>query len=152
MSDRAELTFVPPKGRQWVVSLIGAAALAATAVQWYTVGSLTDEWIIFTLCFGIPASILPPYMAHVQLHVDANGLRIRTPLKRSYIPWHDVTEVQVTVETAWGFEIRRVTLLLHGGRTRKLPVPYDRSPRSLDPHFDLKVAQLRALHRATARP
>ncbi|MFR9672979.1 hypothetical protein [Streptomyces sp. TR02-1] len=62
-----------------------------------------------------------------------------------------MVDVRVTVETAHGYDIRRVALLLHGGGTSKLPVPHDRSPRSYDPHFDLKVAQLRALHRDAAR-
>lgn len=144
MGGRSGLTFESQgKNSWWVPCGIGAAVLMVTGVRWQLVGSPVDNWVLFGLCLGIPLTISAPYLASGQLHVDACGVRIRTPLRRSSIPWRDVVEIQVLVETAFHVEIRRVTLVLRSGRTRKLPVPHDRG----DAHFDLKVAQLRSLHR-----
>ncbi|MFR9758019.1 PH domain-containing protein [Streptomyces sp. TR06-5] len=147
MSDRPGLTFAPPrKDLLRVLFVIGVVVLVAAAVRWHLVESPTDEWAVYGSCLGILLIISALHSAGTRLHVDACGVRIRTPLRQRSIPWRDVMEIQVSVETILNVDVRGVTLLLRSGQARKLPVPHDRR----DPHFDLKVAQLRAFHRDAA--
>ncbi|MFR9754854.1 hypothetical protein [Streptomyces sp. TR06-5] len=64
MGDSPVLTFVPPESRWWIAVVIGAATLAATAVQWHVGESLADEWLLVAVCFRHPchdsAALLVP--------------------------------------------------------------------------------------------
>ncbi|MBW1603194.1 PH domain-containing protein [Streptomyces sp. JJ66] len=143
MNDKPELTFVPPgKDQWWAPVATGVAVLAVTAVQWESAGTLTDNWVLSGLIFGSLLIIIPSYLIFNRLHVYAHGVHIQTPLRRTYIPWSEVAEIQVITENAHFYDLRRVSFLLRNGKTRKLPLPHDRGER----HFDLKVAQLREFH------
>ncbi|MFH9983276.1 PH domain-containing protein [Streptomyces sp. NPDC017179] len=82
----------------------------------------------------------------VRVSADARGLRLRTPLRRRSVPWGDIAELRVSRKSAR--TACRVSLLLHDGRERLLPLPRGRS--SGDPDFDAEVEALRALHRRYA--
>ncbi|MFJ2722352.1 PH domain-containing protein [Streptomyces sp. NPDC087437] len=84
----------------------------------------------------------------VRVSADARGLRFRTLLRRRSVPWGDIAELRVhrkSARTPWARNVRRVSLVLHDGRERLLPLP--RSRPSGDPDFDAEVEALRALHR-----
>ncbi|MFB7325329.1 PH domain-containing protein [Streptomyces sp. NPDC056190] len=84
----------------------------------------------------------------VRVSADARGLHLRTLLRRRSVPWGDIAELRVhrkSARTSWARNARRVSLVLHDGRERLLPLP--RSRPSDDPDFDAEVEALRALHR-----
>ncbi|MFF9125714.1 PH domain-containing protein [Streptomyces sp. NPDC014889] len=82
----------------------------------------------------------------VRVSADARGLHMRTLLRHRSVPWGDIAELRVHRKSArTGC---RVSLLLHDGHERLLPLPRGRS--SDDPDFDAEVEALRALHRRHA--
>ncbi|MFE7210768.1 PH domain-containing protein [Streptomyces sp. NPDC057611] len=83
----------------------------------------------------------------VRVSADARGLHSRTLLRRRSLRWGDIAELRVhrkSARTPWAHKPRRVSLVLHDGRERLLPLPRSRS--SDDPDFDTEVEALRALH------
>ncbi|MEU2686802.1 PH domain-containing protein [Streptomyces hygroscopicus] len=153
MTDVWEVTCRPPGKRTlWAFAGLGAAGAGLAAGRVAYRGELLDLWLGAGLLLGL-VGVVSLHAATAAVRADAHGLRSRTLLRRRSVPWRDVADLRVRRtygHASRGQETRRVTLVLHNGRKRLLPLP--RSWSSHDPDFDAELEALRALHRRYGTP
>ncbi|MFE9171713.1 PH domain-containing protein [Streptomyces kebangsaanensis] len=148
MADVWEVTCRPrwKRTRWFFVGLVAAgASLVAVRITYW--GELLDVWLGFGLLL-VSAGIATLRVVTARVSAGAYGLRFQAPLRHRNVPWHDIADLRVYrkyARTSWPHKPRRVSLVLHDGRERLLPLPQGRP--SDDPDFDATVEALRALHR-----
>lgn len=134
------------RGQSFLIGL-GVAAVGLTGVRAVYYGP--DLWLGAGLLFG-GMGIVALHGLTARVSADAYGVHSRTFLRRRSVPWRDIADVRVRVQRGEPGDIRRVNLVLRGGRERRLPLPLTDSFN--DPGFDAKVEELRALHRRYGTP
>ncbi|MCK8433553.1 PH domain-containing protein [Streptomyces sp. D2-8] len=152
MTSGREVTCRPQQTRLlWFLVGLGAAGAGLAVVRMAYWGGLVDGWAYLGLLVAL-VGLACLYGATVQVSADAYGLRSRTLLRRLSVPWRDVTDLRVYVQYGrHGQEFHRISVMLRGGRARRLPLPLSGSVDDR-PDFDAKLDALRALHRRYGTP
>ncbi|MFF1912889.1 PH domain-containing protein [Streptomyces sp. NPDC058239] len=151
MTDAREVT-CRPLGKRTLWSFVGLGAAGAGLAAVRTVYWGPDVWLGVGLLLAL-VGIASLRAVTARLSADAYGLHSRTLLRRRSVPWRDVADLRVRLKYANNprvQDIRRVSLVLHDGRKRLLPLP--KSWSCDDPDFDAKLDALRALHRRYGAP
>ncbi|WP_326671839.1 PH domain-containing protein [Streptomyces sp. NBC_01257] len=151
MADAPEVLCRPVRRRAlWWFAAFGAAGAGLAAVgARYGHGPLA-VWITVGLSLAL-LSVLCAYAATSRVGADEYGVHSRTLLRRRDMAWPDIADLRTYLQYGRNQEIRRVSVLLRDGHTRRLPLPM--SGTSGDrAEFDAKLAALRALHRRHGDP
>jgi hypothetical protein len=111
------------------------------------------KWFVLWMTVGLTVVLTAVVMllwATAQVRADAYGVHSRMMLRRRSVPWSEVADLHIRLQRVRNGEVRRVDLVLRGGRKLRLPLPqtveYD------DPAFDSEVEAFRALHRRYGTP
>ncbi|MFG2590931.1 PH domain-containing protein [Streptomyces sp. NPDC048438] len=151
MTDAREVICRPARRRAlWCFVALGAAGAAPAAVRVAYRGGRLDLWVAVGLLLAL-LGLVCLYAATARVSADAYGLRSRTLLRRRNMPWPDVADLRTYIQYGRNHEIYRVSVRLHDGRTRRLPLPMSGSSEDR-PAFDAKLDTLRALHRRHGAP
>ncbi|MFE9728448.1 PH domain-containing protein [Streptomyces sp. NPDC005794] len=151
MNEAQHVICRPLKRRAlWCLVALGTAAAVATAVRAVYRGTLIDVWVAGGLLLALLGLVFL-YAATVQVIADADGLRSRTLLRRRNMPWSDIADLRVHLQSGRNQDIHRVGVLLRDGRTPRLPLPLSGSSADR-PEFDAQLNALRALHRRHGAP
>jgi hypothetical protein len=130
-------------------AVVGVWALLTVLLHAERWGKWFALWMTVGLTVVLIAVVLLLW-ATAQVRADAYGVHSRMMLRRRSVPWSEVADLHIRLQRVRGGEVRRVDLVLRGGRKLRLPLPqtaeYD------DPAFDSEVEALRALHRRYGTP
>ncbi|MER7989855.1 PH domain-containing protein [Streptomyces noursei] len=153
MSNVREVTCQPSqRPALWFLVALGAVGVGLAVVRATYGSTLLDVWLgIGVLLALLGVGALCAVTAEVT--ADAHGLHFRKLLRRRSVPWADVADLRVRLlrtNSNRVREVRRISLLLHNGRTALLPLPQAFSGYASD--FDAKWEALRALHREYGAP
>lgn len=92
-------------------------------------------------------------MVTVSVRADADGVRVRTWLRRRSVPWSDVADVLQLVKTHRNGQTYRVVLRRRDGGTVGLPLPQGAPGRTAyQKRYEADLAALRELHRRYGAP
>ncbi|MEU7314436.1 PH domain-containing protein [Streptomyces sp. NPDC007083] len=135
----------------WLSAGLGTAVTVLEAARATHQGTPPNPWS----GIGPLVTLISFAMLHAVSHrvtADADGVHLRSLLRRRHIPWSDISDLRVRrMHTDnWRVpETHRIMVVLRGRRKRLLPLPVCRSAAEL-PDFEAKLAALRALHRRHA--
>jgi PH (Pleckstrin Homology) domain-containing protein len=147
MADEGEVVCRVGRRRTgWVCVGVGAAGAVAAAVGLAAQGA--GEWQGVCLGLGV-LGLVSLGLLLSEVRADADGLRVRSVLRRRSVPWSEVDDLRVRMRQPGTNHVRRVRLTLRGGRTLPLPLPL---AMGADPDFDAQLDALRALHRRYGSP
>ncbi|MEW2222524.1 PH domain-containing protein [Streptomyces sp. NPDC006990] len=135
----------------WLSAGLGTAVAGLEAARAIHLGTPPNPWAGIGLLVALTSCALLHAVSH-RVTADADGLHLRSLLRRRHIPWRDISELQIRrMHTDnWRVpETHRIVVVLRGRRKRLLPLPKCRSAAEL-PDFEAKLAALRALHRRHA--
>ncbi|MET9555333.1 PH domain-containing protein [Streptomyces sp. NPDC006645] len=160
MKDMVVIRY-PRTSAVWVLLALGALALPVAAgcvayrVTWlgadapFQAGDVVGIVSLVFLLLG--GWVLR--MVTVSVRADADGVRVRTWLRRRSVPWSDVADVQHLVKTHRNGQTYRVVLRRRDGRTVTLPLPQGASGHtSYQERYEKDLAALRELHRRHGAP
>ncbi|MEU8029148.1 PH domain-containing protein [Streptomyces sp. NPDC049099] len=140
-------------GVRWSV-VIGAGGGLLAGVGLGCAGVLPDTVPLVLVTIGlclVGAAAWSLYLVTGWARADAHGLHTWTLLRRRSVPWQEVTDLLVRVQTLpRGGENRRVMVALRGGRRLLLPQPS--SAGYGKPAFAERLAALRRMHRRYGTP
>ncbi|MER6027333.1 PH domain-containing protein [Streptomyces sp. NPDC001851] len=140
-------------GVRWSV-VIGAGGGLLTGGGLGCAGVLPDTVPLVLATIGlclVGAAVWSLYLATGWARADAYGLHTWTLLRRRSVPWQEVADLLVRVQTLpRGGENRRVMVALRGGRRLLLPQPS--SAAYGKPAFAERLAALRRMHRRYGTP
>ncbi|MBP0461605.1 PH domain-containing protein [Streptomyces montanisoli] len=145
MADTSVVTCRPPRTRPlWFLAGLGAAGVVVAVVGAVWWGGLAVVWVWVGL-LAVLVGVACLHGATAEVRADAYGLHSRTLLRRRHTPWRDVDDLRVYMQRGRHADIRRVSVVLHDGRTRPLPLPLD-GPSGDRRTFDATLAALRDVH------
>ncbi|WP_431981497.1 PH domain-containing protein [Streptomyces qinglanensis] len=135
----------------WISAALGTAVTGLAAARAIHLGTPPSPWSGIGPLVALISFALLRAVSH-QVTADADGVHLRSLLRRRHIPWRDISDFHIRrMHTDnWRVpETHRIVLVLRGRRKRLLPLPVCRSAAEL-PDFEAKLAALRALHRRHA--
>ncbi|MDI9885207.1 PH domain-containing protein [Streptomyces sp. HNM0645] len=151
MTDAREVICRPhPNRGLWFILGLGAAGAILAAVRVAYLGRLVDPWAYGGLLVA-SVGFACLHGATARVSADAYGLHSRTLLRRRSLPWHDVADLRVYLQHGRHQDIRRVSVVLRNGRSRRLPLPWSGSI-DVRSDFDAELDALRAVHRRYGAP
>ncbi|WP_208899644.1 PH domain-containing protein [Streptomyces incarnatus] len=153
--NRSDLVYRSPWQRTvwWLVPLgVGGGLLAGVGLG--HVDGPADALPLVLVTFGLclaGAAVWSLYLATGWTRADAYGLHSWTLLRRRSVPWQEVADLLVRVQTLpRGGENERVMVVLRGGRRLLLPQPSGAAYGKLA--FSKRLAELRRLHALHGTP
>ncbi|WP_432069410.1 PH domain-containing protein [Streptomyces sp. AA1529] len=135
----------------WLSAGLGTAVTGLEAARAIHLGTPPNPWAGIGLLVALISCALLHAVSH-RVTADADGVHLRSLLRRRHIPWSDISDLRIRrMHTDnWRVpETHRIMVVLRGRRKRLLPLPMCRSAAEL-PDFEAKLAALRALHRRHA--
>ncbi|MEU3193593.1 PH domain-containing protein [Streptomyces sp. NPDC006992] len=135
----------------WLSAGLGTAVTGLEAARAIHLGTPPNPWAGIGLLVALISCALLHAVSH-RVTADADGVHLRSLLRRRHIPWSDISGLRVRRmhTNNWRVpETHRIVVVLRGRRKRLLPLPKCRSAAEL-PDFEAKLAALRALHRRYA--
>ncbi|MEU2714537.1 PH domain-containing protein [Streptomyces sp. NPDC007205] len=153
--NRSDLVYRSPWKRtvRWLVPL-GAGGVLLAAVGSAGAGGPADTLPLVLATLGlclVAAAVWSLYLVTGWTRADAYGLHSWTLLRRRSVPWQEVADLLVRVQTLpRGGENKRVMVALRDGRRLLLPQPS--SAAYGKPAFAERLAALRRLHRRYGAP
>ncbi|WP_171161748.1 PH domain-containing protein [Streptomyces sp. I05A-00742] len=110
----------------WVTFGMGWEEFCRRAADEPRNGSLRQAYI--SLLIFVPLALFGYHWSAGRTRLDDDGIRTRTPLRRQFIPWHDITSIEVdraqySYRGRRGDPMYRIRLDLTDGRSFCLPAP-----------------------------
>jgi hypothetical protein len=152
MSGDREVVCRPLQPRVlWSVVALGPAGAALAAVRLAHGSGPQDKLFLLGVAAAV-VGIVCLHPAGARVSADAYGLHSRTVLRRRHVPWQDIAELRVSQQEGRNYRMRRLNVVPHHGRRRRLPLPVGGGGPRYEAEFDEKLAAMRALHRDHGTP